>query len=130
MRHTLAIITKQKRQLQASLGSNCLDGITVMPAASAASLASSPQGCDLPTSPLACAGPVEILIRRSRGLQRGHAFAPQGEDEEGETDELVNSVLDEIGIDLNGLMVPAPGQQTAVAEVPQVSRCSDACCAA
>jgi len=45
----------------------------------------------------------------------------QGEDEEGETDELVNSVLDEIGIDLDGLMVPAPGQQTAIAEQPQVS---------
>ena len=45
----------------------------------------------------------------------------QGEDEEGETDELVNSVLDEIGIDLNGLMVPAPGQQAAVAEQPQAS---------
>ena len=44
----------------------------------------------------------------------------QGEDEEGETDELVNSVLDEIGIDLDGLMVPAPGQQTTVAEQPQV----------
>jgi len=44
----------------------------------------------------------------------------QGEDEEGETNELVNSVLDEIGIDLDGLMVPAPGQQTAIAEQPQV----------
>ncbi len=49
----------------------------------------------------------------------------QGEDEEGETDELVNSVLDEIGIDLNGLMVPAPGQQTAIAEQPQVSAAHD-----
>ena len=37
----------------------------------------------------------------------------QGEDEEGETDELVNSVLDEIGIDLNSTMASAPGRVTA-----------------
>ena len=55
------------------------------------------------------------------------ASTAQGEDEEGETDELVNSVLDEIGIDLNGLMVPAPGQQTAIAEQPEAS--VRVCCA-
>jgi hypothetical protein len=37
----------------------------------------------------------------------------QGEDEEGETEELVNSVLDEIGIDLNSTLLHAPGAKTA-----------------
>eukprot|EP00208_Stichococcus_sp_RCC1054_P009038 CAMPEP_0206150762 /NCGR_PEP_ID=MMETSP1473-20131121/38469_1 /ASSEMBLY_ACC=CAM_ASM_001109 /TAXON_ID=1461547 /ORGANISM="Stichococcus sp, Strain RCC1054" /LENGTH=272 /DNA_ID=CAMNT_0053548279 /DNA_START=269 /DNA_END=1088 /DNA_ORIENTATION=+ len=40
----------------------------------------------------------------------------EGEDEEGETDELVNSVLDEIGIDLNSTMLNAPGRNTAQQE--------------
>jgi charged multivesicular body protein 2A len=37
----------------------------------------------------------------------------EGEDEEGETEELVNSVLDEIGIDLNSTLLHAPGAKTA-----------------
>lgn len=37
----------------------------------------------------------------------------EGEDEEGETEELVNSVLDEIGIDLNSSLVSAPGRAAA-----------------
>ena len=39
----------------------------------------------------------------------------QGEDEEGETDNLVNEVLDEIGINLNNDLVSAPHQQAAIA---------------
>jgi hypothetical protein len=46
----------------------------------------------------------------------------QGEDEEGETEELVNSVLDEIGIDLNSTLLHAPGAKTAQ-PVQQASRC-------
>lgn len=45
----------------------------------------------------------------------------QGEDEEGETEELVNSVLDEIGIDLNSTLLHAPGAKTAQ-PVQQVRR--------
>lgn len=37
----------------------------------------------------------------------------EGEDEEGETEELVNSVLDEIGIDLNSTLLTAPGRTAA-----------------
>lgn len=46
----------------------------------------------------------------------------QGEDEEGETEELVNSVLDEIGIDLNSTLLTAPGR-TAAQPVQQVGCC-------
>lgn len=43
-------------------------------------------------------------------------FVLQGEDEEGETDNLVNEVLDEIGINLSNDLVSAPHQQAAAAE--------------
>lgn len=43
----------------------------------------------------------------------------EGEDEEGETDELVNSVLDEIGIDLNTTLVNAPGRGVSAAHTGQ-----------
>ena len=41
----------------------------------------------------------------------GHA---QADDEEEETDNLVNQVLDEIGINLDEQMVNAPGQKAQV----------------
>lgn len=38
----------------------------------------------------------------------------QGDEEEEETDNLVNQVLDEIGINLDEQMVAAPGQKAQV----------------
>ena len=55
----------------------------------------------------------------------GSLFSPnsdsvaQGEDEEGEADELVNSVLDEIGIDLNGAPFSMPYMQPCTTPVTE-----------
>ena len=40
----------------------------------------------------------------------------QGEDEEDESNELVNQVLDEIGVNLDTELVNAPGQKQAAAQ--------------
>lgn len=50
----------------------------------------------------------------------------QGDEEEEETDNLVNQVLDEIGINLDEQMVAAPGQKTQVREC-ETCICTAAC---
>lgn len=50
----------------------------------------------------------------------------QGEDEEGETDNLVNEVLDEIGINLNNDLVSAPHQQQAAEATEAAARSPEA----
>ena len=60
----------------------------------------------------------------SRTLDRVcmHATRAQADDEEEETDALVNQVLDEIGINLDEQMVAAPGQKAAVSATPDLAR--------
>ena len=49
--------------------------------------------------------------------QKQHAYiAMQGEDEEDESNELVNQVLDEIGVNLDSELVKAPGQKQATTQ--------------
>lgn len=54
------------------------------------------------------------------------SVSQQGEDEEGETDQLVNEVLDEIGINLNNDLVSAPQQQQAAEATESAGRAAEA----
>lgn len=47
----------------------------------------------------------------------------QGDEEEEETDNLVNQVLDEIGINLDEQMVAAPGQKAQVLRMLPLQLC-------
>lgn len=52
----------------------------------------------------------------------------QGDEEEEETDNLVNQVLDEIGINLDEQMVAAPGQKAQVCRLEAIIvQCSLSC---
>ena len=46
-------------------------------------------------------------------VQGRHYCAVQGEDEEDESNDLVNQVLDEIGVNLDSELVTAPGHKQA-----------------